>query len=173
MVYSTIFNTPVGTISITIKQQQLKSLNFLIEQAPSQPVKDLLLQQVIAELTQYFQNPLHRFNLKLTLQGTAFQKCVWRNLQQIPSGQTMSYGELAKKLQTSPRAIGQACKTNPLPIIIPCHRIVANHELGGFAGHTSGKFLEIKKWLLQHEKATVCRLGLNDYHEKAQICSPS
>jgi methylated-DNA-[protein]-cysteine S-methyltransferase len=64
----------------------------------------------------------------------------------------MTYQELADKLQTSPRAIGNACRANPTPIIVPCHRIVAKSHMGGFAGDTQGKLLDIKKWLLEHEK---------------------
>ncbi|WP_235602990.1 methylated-DNA--[protein]-cysteine S-methyltransferase [Piscirickettsia litoralis] len=74
-------------------------------------------------------------------------------MQEIPRGQTLTYGELAKKLQTGPRAIGAACRTNPIPVIIPCHRIVSKQGMGGFHGKTSGKFLTIKEWLLQHEGA--------------------
>ena len=73
-------------------------------------------------------------------------------MQKIPYGKTKSYGELAQELKTSARAIGNACRHNPLPIIIPCHRIVAKNNLGGYNGATEGKMLNIKEWLLQHEK---------------------
>lgn len=86
------------------------------------------------------------------LKGTEFQKRVWRALCAIPPGTTKTYGELAKQLNTSPRAIGNACRKNPLPIIIPCHRVVAKNSLGGYAGARIGNLLEIKKWLLRYEK---------------------
>jgi len=84
-------------------------------------------------------------------QGTAFQQKVWGALLDIPSGTTMTYGELAKELQSSARAVGQACKNNPTPIIIPCHRVVSKQGKGGYLGQTEGKLAYIKTWLLQHE----------------------
>ncbi len=86
------------------------------------------------------------------LKGTAFQKRVWQALCNIPPGTTKTYGELAKELHTSPRAIGNACRKNPLPIIIPCHRVVAKNSLGGYAGARTGELIEFKKWLLENEK---------------------
>lgn len=86
------------------------------------------------------------------LNGTVFQKRVWRALLQIPCGTTLTYSDLAKKLKSHPRAIGQACRTNPLPLIIPCHRVVAKNSLGGYSGATSGKKLAFKRQLLEREK---------------------
>ena len=71
----------------------------------------------------------------------------------------MTYGELAQQLGTSARAIGQACRTNPVPIIVPCHRVIAANHAGGYAGHTSGKLLAIKKYLLDHEKRSTKPCG--------------
>ena len=72
-------------------------------------------------------------------------------MQKIPSGETKTYGELALELKTSARAIGQACRKNPISIVIPCHRVTAKNNLGGFAGKKSGRLLDIKKYLLMHE----------------------
>lgn len=87
------------------------------------------------------------------LKGTDFQKRVWAALLEIPAGQTLTYGELAQKLNSHPRAIGQACRTNPYPVVIPCHRVVSKTGFGGYAGAVSGDLLNFKKWLLQREKA--------------------
>lgn len=138
-----------GNIRFTIQNDKLTQLEFLA--AKSNPPQDSLSKKIFSELQQYFKNPKHRFNVSFELTGTDFQKNVWKALQQIPVGQTLTYGELAKKLKTSPRAIGQACRTNPIPIIIPCHRIVAANHLGGYSGEQEGKRMNIKKWLLQHE----------------------
>lgn len=83
--------------------------------------------------------------------GTPFQRRVWRALQEIVPGQRLTYGELAARLGTSARAVGGACRANPLPLLVPCHRVVAAHGLGGFAGDREGARLEVKRWLLEHE----------------------
>ena len=67
----------------------------------------------------------------------------------------LTYGEMAKKLDSSPRAVGNACRANPLPIIIPCHRVVSQSGIGGYGGHTEGEVLAIKEWLLHHEGVII------------------
>ncbi len=84
-------------------------------------------------------------------QGTPFQRRVWRALQDIPPGQTRSYGELAARLGSGARAVGNACRRNPVPLIVPCHRVVGAHGPGGFSGQTGGAALQRKLWLLAHE----------------------
>jgi len=106
---------------------------------------------VKVELEKYFSNPKHIFNLPLDPHGTEFQKRVWKALQEIPSGETLTYGELAKKLNSHPRAVGQACRRNPIPVIIPCHRVVAQNGLGGYSGERIGALMDFKKQLLAHE----------------------
>jgi methylated-DNA-[protein]-cysteine S-methyltransferase len=113
--------------------------------------KTKLAKATINQLKNYFLDPNFKFNLPLKLNGTPFQQKVWHALTKIPFGKTITYGELAKKLTTSPRAIGNACRANPIPIIIPCHRVIAKKSLGGFMGKTTGKFVDIKKMLLQYE----------------------
>ena len=87
----------------------------------------------------------------LSPEGTLFQKSVWHELTKIPIGQTRTYGEIANKLNSSARAVGNACRKNPIQIIIPCHRVVSAKGLGGYAGKTEGKQIKIKRWLLSHE----------------------
>lgn len=106
---------------------------------------------ILNELHAYLRNPHHHFNLSLHIEGTPFQKSVWKALQTIPSGTVVSYQELAKKLKTSPRAIGNACRANPIAIVIPCHRVVSKKGIGGYCGESRGKMLNIKAWLLHHE----------------------
>jgi methylated-DNA-[protein]-cysteine S-methyltransferase len=83
--------------------------------------------------------------------GTPFQRRVWGLLQQIPVGEVRRYGEIASALGSSARAVAGACRANPLPILIPCHRVVAATGLGGYMGEIDGGALEIKRWLLHHE----------------------
>jgi len=79
---------------------------------------------------------------------------VWQTIQTIPSGKTSSYAEIAAQLHSAPRAVGRACGANRIPIVIPCHRVIAkNGGLGGFMNASDGNPLEIKRWLLRHESA--------------------
>ncbi len=89
--------------------------------------------------------------MKLKTGGTDFQQNVWKRLLQIPLGSTATYGQLADELNSSPRAVGNACRGNPCPLVIPCHRVVGKSGLGGFSGQVSGPKLAIKRWLLTHE----------------------
>jgi methylated-DNA-[protein]-cysteine S-methyltransferase len=83
--------------------------------------------------------------------GTEFQRRVWKAMTRIPIGRTRTYGEIAAELASAAQAVGQACGANPLPIIVPCHRIVSASGLGGFAGATEGTMIDVKRWLLDHE----------------------
>lgn len=96
----------------------------------------------------YFQGKSGKFPLKISLQGTPFQLSVWRAIQKIPRGKTLSYGSIADKIgcPRAVRAVGTACGKNPLPIIVPCHRVVAKNGIGGFSPG-----LKIKKQLLRLE----------------------
>ena len=103
------------------------------------------------QLAVYLRDGLSPFGLPIERHGTPFQRRVWQALQAIPAGHTRTYGELAEVLGTSARAVGGACRANPCPIVVPCHRVVAKRGLGGFAGDTSGRKVAIKRWLLRHE----------------------
>jgi methylated-DNA-[protein]-cysteine S-methyltransferase len=113
---------------------------------------------VVRQLQEYFDGERRSFDLPLAPQGTAFQQSVWRELQRIPYGQTVSYGELARRIgrPRACRAVGLATGANPLPIIVPCHRVIgADGSLTGFGGG-----LPIKRQLLALERSVVMRQGL-------------
>lgn len=115
-------------------------------------------QEVITQLDEYFAGNRQHFDLNLTPQGTDFQRQVWQALQKIPYGETWSYGELARHIgkPKASRAVGAANGLNPIPVIIPCHRVIgANGKLTGFGGG-----LETKSFLLNLEMETVSP-GLN------------
>lgn len=141
--------TPLGTLQIQLSGECVTSLDITTAMSPRH--FNPTAAAVCAELQAYFADPQHRFALSLHLYGTPFQRRVWRALQRIPVGQTRTYGDLAKALQSSPRAVGNACRANPVPIIVPCHRIVAANGLGGYSGQTRGRQMQIKRWLLSHE----------------------
>ncbi|MHB1950615.1 MAG: methylated-DNA--[protein]-cysteine S-methyltransferase [Acidiferrobacteraceae bacterium] len=103
------------------------------------------------EIERYLVNPRYRPSARLVRTGTPFQRRVWRYLQRIPSGAVRTYGEVARALRTAPRAVGRACAANPLPLFVPCHRVVAADGLGGYSAGAAGDGLRIKRWLLRHE----------------------
>lgn len=106
--------------------------------------------QMTQEILAYLQRPHQAFSLPAQLAGSAFQNKVWLAIYAIPLGQTRTYSELAAQLQSGPRAVANACGANRLPLLIPCHRVVAKNGLGGFMrGDKNG--LSIKRWLLSHE----------------------
>ncbi|MCU7798444.1 MAG: methylated-DNA--[protein]-cysteine S-methyltransferase [Candidatus Thiodiazotropha sp. (ex Semelilucina semeliformis)] len=106
---------------------------------------------VLESIKDYLADAKRPFNLGLHLGGTPFQHKVWQALQAIPAGETLTYGTLAEHIGSGARAVGNACRANPCPLVVPCHRVVAVNGLGGFAGERHGKKLEIKRWLLRHE----------------------
>jgi methylated-DNA-[protein]-cysteine S-methyltransferase len=118
------------------------------------PHGDSMGRQLTGELAEYFRGERREFTLPLHPAGTPFQQRVWQALCTIPFGETRSYRELAE-LAEAPRgfrAAGQANRRNPLPILIPCHRVIAaSGALGGYAGSGPGARLEVKRWLLAHE----------------------
>lgn len=145
--------TPVGRLGVVLEDGALADLSFLGGRAALYPPRTASAKRVCRQLQSYFTNPLLSFRLSLKPSGTAFQQRVWRALQRIPAGETRSYGALARKLATSARAVGNACRANPIPIVIPCHRVMASDGAGGFMGKRSGSALRLKHWLLRHEHA--------------------
>ena len=130
------------------------AIDFLSRQtkpsAPSTPVAALACEQIYA----YLRDPNFKFTVPVSIGGTLHQMTIWRLMQKIPRGKIITYGEAARVIKSAPRAVGQACGANPLPIIIPCHRIVAKNGLGGFKGGRDDNALAIKRWLLAHEAKT-------------------
>lgn len=93
-----------------------------------------LLAEAARQLAAYFDGKLSRFDLPLAPAGSPFEARVWSAMQAIPYGQTRCYGDLADAIGSAPRAVGRACGTNPIPIVIPCHRVLAKTGLGGYSG---------------------------------------
>lgn len=153
--YSGVVSSPLGSIGFLVQCNKLIALNLLLDTFLLKSPQDQFSQQVVSELEHYFHNPKHSFSLDFQLNGTPFQQRVWQTLQRIPIGETLTYGTLAKQLNSHPRAIGQACKKNPIAIMIPCHRIVAANHLGGYSGERQGRMMDVKKWLLQHERTAA------------------
>jgi methylated-DNA-[protein]-cysteine S-methyltransferase len=147
-------DTPLGPVRLTWTDGVLVGVDLEPDSAAGDgtgPVPEA----VAAELMAYFADPGHRFGVPLHLVGTPFQRRVWEALAAIAPGQTRTYGDLAAELGTSARAVGGACRANPCPIVVPCHRVVGATGLGGFAGDLSGHRVEVKRWLLRHEGVEI------------------
>ena len=149
--YQAVITTPLGRIGIRMVGEAVSALDYLAAAASEQPPTDEATQTVVGQLRAYFRDPRYRFTVPLALGGTAFQQRVWTALRTIPAGAMLTYGELARQLDTAARAIGGACRSNPIPILVPCHRVVGRQGLGGYAGAVTGDPLAIKRWLLRHE----------------------
>lgn len=150
--YHAVIAAPFGRLGVRVTAGRLTSVDFLSARAPLVRARDAFTRRVCRELRTYFANPRHRLRLPLRLEGSEHQCRVWRALGHIAAGEVRSYGELARQLRSSPRAVGGACRTNPVPIVVPCHRVVGAGGLGGFMGRRGGRALQIKRWLLAHER---------------------
>ncbi len=130
----------------------LTRLDFLPADVRASTPLDLRARHLARELDAYWHHPAHPIDVLFVPAGTPFQLRVWHALLAIPAGQPATYGALAKRLGTAARAVGQACAANPLPILIPCHRVVAANGPGGFMHSAAGAPLDVKIWLLAHER---------------------
>lgn len=144
---SIAIDTPTGPFSIWEEKGAIVRSKWVSESDP-QPTP--LLQLAADQIRAYFAGDLDRFDLPLTVQGSAFQQNVCRAMSAIPFGETRTYGDIARALGAPAQAIGQACGANPIPLIIPCHRVLSSTGLGGFSGGTG---IETKIALLKHEGA--------------------
>jgi methylated-DNA-[protein]-cysteine S-methyltransferase len=136
---------------------RVAQIRYLPLTADSKAPENGLAERAVRQIERYRDDPDAKFDLPLLIEGTDFQRRVWDAMCAIPRGRTLTYGELARKLDGDgfdvPRAVGQACGDNKLPIVIPCHRVVAASGIGGFAHSTGGYLLEAKRWLLMHESS--------------------
>ena len=141
--------SPVGPLTITAAEGTITAVDFGAGGGPSP--NGGVLAEAARQLTEYFAGSLRDFTLPVSPEGTPFRRRVWAAMQSIPYGQTRSYGDLARDLDSAPRAVGGACGANPIPLIIPCHRVVgARGALGGFSG---GAGCDTKRQLLALEGA--------------------
>ena len=154
MDYQAKLSVPFGILGVRCNDEALTGIEFLVPGTAPQPPASAFAQKVCEQLSAYLIDPDFRFNLPIKLAGTVHQNKVWQAMRNIPRGETRSYGALAVVLKSGAQAVGQACGANPIPVIVPCHRVVGKSGLGGFMRHASGASLDIKRWLLAHEGAT-------------------
>lgn len=151
--FDAIVKAPFGGVGISVQGMQV-AIELLSEKQEPKPTEKKLAKQVASQIEAYFSDSYYYFNLPLIFKGTPFQRRVWQVISAIPSGQVVTYSDIAQELGSGTRAVANACGANNLPLVVPCHRVVAKKGLGGFMqGDPKGP--EIKKWLLQHEGVTV------------------
>lgn len=156
--YEALIDAPFGVVAIAMQGNQL-AIDLLLESPPQENlqfyhptvIKNSVVKQAYEQIQQYLQQPATQFsNVLHQQQGTAFQQRVWQAIAAIPLGQVASYGQIASQISSGPRAVANACGANNIPLIIPCHRVVAQNGIGGFMqGKEYG--LSVKRWLLAHE----------------------
>ena len=145
-----VIDSPIGKIAIFAENEKIIRLDLDTKEKADSVITEKVLLKAEKQLLEYFLGSRKTFDLEFEFFGTDFQKAVWNELLKIPFGKTKTYGEVAKAIQKpkAARAVGSACGKNPLPIIVPCHRVLgAGGKIGGFAFGT-----KTKEWLLGHEK---------------------
>ncbi len=149
--YDVVLAFPKMKVAVATREARVTAIRYLPPAAETLVPQNALAERAARQLERYRDDPDARFDLPLAIEGTPFQKSVWQAMCAIPRGRTRTYGELARALGGEARAVGQACGDNRLPIVIPCHRVVAADGIGGFAHATDGYLIEAKRWLLLHE----------------------
>ena len=151
-----VIAAPFGCLGITTEMVDgslmLAHIRYLPTSATHKAPGNALAALVEEQCRAYFADPRAVFDLPLKPQGTAFQQQVWHVVAQLKAGERITYGEIAARLNSGARAVGGACGANYFPLVIPCHRVVAKANLGGFMGQDApGLYRDIKLWLLNHE----------------------
>ena len=148
-----VFALPVGCVAVYTDRDAIRYIEFqqpgsALVEADTEPAR-----QFAGQLSAYLASAGNGFELPLADDvGSPHQRRVWRRLRAIPAGEPISYSQLASDVGSGARAVANACRANWFPLVVPCHRVVAKSGLGGFAGHRDGWRLELKQWLLQHER---------------------
>ncbi|HXV08916.1 MAG TPA: methylated-DNA--[protein]-cysteine S-methyltransferase [Burkholderiales bacterium] len=149
--YSARIAAPFAVLGIRTTGEWLTGIDYLPLGAPVLAPLDAFSAAVCRQLEAYLRDPDFRFDLPCRNPGSGYQQRVWGAIQRIPRGQTMSYAEVAGRIGSAPRPVGMACGANRVPLLIPCHRVVASGGIGGFMHSRGGRAIEIKRWLLRHE----------------------
>lgn len=149
--YQAKYPAPFAVLGVRTAGNLLINIDYLPKGVATLAPLNRLAENVCRQIERYLDDPGFRFDLPFEFNGTAFQCRVWRAICNIPSGRTLTYLDIARKLATAPRPVGGACGANRIPIVIPCHRVVGSNGLGGFMKARGGFPLDIKRWLLRHE----------------------
>jgi len=136
-----------------MREDRLVGVDFLSGSAPLRTARSPAAARIVAQLRAYLRDPRAVFPAPDLSGASRFRQRVWRALRRIPAGETRTYGALARELGTSARAVGGACRANPVALVVPCHRVTGGNDAGGFMGKRGGFPMQVKRWLLMHEGA--------------------
>ena len=153
--YQAKYLTPFAVLGIRASGARLTGIDYLPRGAATLEPISRFAERVCRQVERYLDDPQFRFDLPFEYRGTAFQCRVWRAIHSIAPGKTQSYSDIARRLKTAPRPVGGACGANRIPIVIPCHRVLAADGIGGFMHARGGYPIEVKRWLLRHEGAAA------------------
>lgn len=162
MRWDAVVEFPKMRVAVSTRDDRVAGIRYLPPGAKLKDPENALAERAVRQIERYRDDPDAKFDLPLLIEGSEFQRRVWDAMCAIPRGRTLTYGEMARKLggmdHEAARAVGQACGDNRLPIVIPCHRVVAADGIGGFSHtasgvhrSTDGYLIEAKRWLLMHE----------------------
>ena len=151
--YDVIIDFPKMKVGVVTREGRVSGIRYLPPATEDQAPVNALAERAARQLERYREDPDTKFDLPLLIEGTEFQRRVWDLMCSIPRGKTLTYGEVARRLEGEARVVGQACGDNRLPIVIPCHRVVAADGIGGFSHASGGYLIEVKRWLLMHESS--------------------
>jgi len=146
-----ILPSPIGHLGLNISSKGIKRLFYIKIKQDSRIPTTGFAAIVHLQIMEYFELKRTEFDLPIDIQGTVYQNRVWKEVAKISYGQSLTYGDIAKALNSGARAVGNACRHNPIPIIIPCHRVVKKDAIGGYCGSIAGREIQQKDWLLRHE----------------------
>lgn len=166
-IYKKYYRSPIGLVEVAGKNEGIISVNFVDDYSEAPPINDVEnvdlseenqkaaknVNECIKQLDEYYKGKRKAFHIDMALEGTEFQKKVWKALKNIPYGTVVSYGSIADETgnKKAARAVGNANNKNPISVIIPCHRVIGND--GSLTGYGGG--LWRKKWLLEHEGVSL------------------
>lgn len=151
--FDAVVRAPFGGIGVRVADGAVTELVYVPPSVKPQAAQGGLARRAALQVEAYLTDPAFSFDLPLAPRGSDFQQKVWGVIAAIPAGSTLTYGEVARLIRSAPRAVGQACGANWFPLVVPCHRVLAADGIGGFARHDGGGFhLDVKRWLLCHEK---------------------
>ena len=149
--FDAVVRVPFGGVGIRTHESVISEAVYLPRSIRPRAGKSPLAREAARQINAYFKDAFFQFDLPLAAKGSAFQQRVWGVISSIPSGQTLSYGDVARRIRSAPRAVGQACGANWFSLLIPCHRVLAAHGIGGFGSGDGGFHLNVKSWLLAYE----------------------
>jgi len=152
--YEMVFISPIGPIGINSINEKVSELKFDLRLKKINS-KSLFYKEVCKQLDLYFNKKIDKFDIPFVLSATDYQTKILNEVLNIKHGSTKTYSDIAIKMETHPRPVGNACRNNPIQLLIPCHRVIGKNNIGGFAGKNiekKGNMLFIKKKLLMIEK---------------------